>query len=439
MRWSALCGLQTVGNSDILGFPARRWNTLTLGSRRSVSRPVRSRFESIHRIALDESGAYEGTYAALASTMAFGVFPVVDTSGLMSIDLGLRGAVVALCLLIAALALRDRRDSTAALLGAALAIGAAASMICTAPTFPRPFAWWSLLLLALSSANSVVFWLWARAAFDDDFVPRTWHGVLWAAVAVAQWLDASGVTRSAALERAIERTLSFTFLGLALLAVAQTLVTWPADLMQGRRRLRLFVLIGASAQIVLNSYWSFFQQPSTHTFSMTSVANAFALFVLVGLSAWNLLEAGTRESSILLPAKNIPLGAPVKASPAIEPALLRRLEKLMTVERIYRREGLTIGSLSADLDVPEYRLRQLINEGLGYRNFNAFLNHYRIGEVKVALADPEQVQVPVLTIAMDAGFQSIGPFNRAFKAATDLTPTEFRRRAIARYTNPGND
>ena len=58
--------------------------------------------------------------------MAFGVFPIVGTNGLMSVDLGLRGAVVALCLLIAALALRDRRDSTAALLGAALAIGAAA-------------------------------------------------------------------------------------------------------------------------------------------------------------------------------------------------------------------------------------------------------------------------------------------------------------------------
>jgi len=373
----------------------------------------------------------------------------VDTSGLMSIDLGLRGAVVALCLLIAAMALRDRRDSTAALLGAALAIGAAASMVCTAPTFRWPFAWWGLLLLALSSANCVVFWLWARAAFDDDFVPRPWHGVLWAAVAVAQWLDASGVTRSAALERAIERTLSFSFLGLALLAVTQTLLTWRADLVQGRRRLRLVVLIGASAQIVLNSYLSFLQQPSPRVFSMASVANAFALFVLVGLSAWNLLEAGTRKGSILLPATNVPLGAPAKASdkasddqrkPAtIEPALLRRLEQLMTVERIYRRERLTIGSLSAELGVPEYRLRQLINEGLGYRNFNAFLNHYRIGEAKAALVDPEQAEVPVLTIAMDTGFQSIGPFNRAFKAATDLTPTEFRRLAMARNAAPGND
>src|SRR5207247_2424158 len=117
--------------------------------------------------------------------------------------------------------------------------------------------------------------------------------------------------------------------------------------------------------------------------------------------------------------------------PVIEPALLRRLEQLMVVERAYRREGLTIGLLSAELDVPEYRLRQLINEGLGHRNFNAFLNRYRIEEAKAALADPEQNEVPVLTIAMDTGFQSIGPFNRAFKAATDLTPSEFRRLAVA--------
>src|SRR5438552_1538719 len=117
--------------------------------------------------------------------------------------------------------------------------------------------------------------------------------------------------------------------------------------------------------------------------------------------------------------------------PAIEPALLRRLEQLMVVERAYRREGLTIGALSAELGVPEYRLRQLINEGLGHRNFNAFLNRYRIEEAKAALADPEQKEVPVLTIAMDTGFQSIGPFNRAFKAATDLTPSEFRRLAVA--------
>jgi len=103
----------------------------------------------------------------------------------------------------------------------------------------------------------------------------------------------------------------------------------------------------------------------------------------------------------------------------------------MTVERAYRREGLTIGALAAALGLPEYRLRQLINEGLGYSNFNAFLNRYRIDEARAALADPAQREVPVLTIAMDAGFQSIGPFNRAFKAGAGVTPTEYRRRALA--------
>jgi AraC-like DNA-binding protein len=37
-----------------------------------------------------------------------------------------------------------------------------------------------------------------------------------------------------------------------------------------------------------------------------------------------------------------------------------------------------------------------------------------------------------MTIAMDAAFQSVGPFSRAFKSVTVLTPTEFRRIALAR-------
>jgi AraC-like DNA-binding protein len=363
----------------------------------------------------------------------------VGSSGLISLDLGLRGAIVGLSLLIAGLALRDRRDSTVACLGAALAIGAAASAIGSAPTFPRPFEWWEPFVLAVSGATSVVFWLWARAAFDDDFVLRPRHGVLWAAIAGLQLLVAGWPT-GPTLGPAINRTLSFTYLGLALLAAVQTLATWPADLVAERRRLRLVVLIGASAYIAIETFLNLPRAPSPSVFSTASVASAFGLFVLVGLSGWNLLQAaGAQKSSILLPATGDVLGDPRSMAsdgkdepPEIEPALSRRLEHLMAVERAYRREGLTIGTLSAELGVPEYRLRQLINEGLGHRNFNAFLNRYRIEEAKAALADPEQKEVPVLTIAMDAGFQSIGPFNRAFKAATDLTPTEFRRLAAAK-------
>jgi AraC-like DNA-binding protein len=102
----------------------------------------------------------------------------------------------------------------------------------------------------------------------------------------------------------------------------------------------------------------------------------------------------------------------------------------MTVERAYRQEGLTIAGLAQQLGLPEYRLRRLINQALGYRNFNSFVNHYRIAEAKAALGDAQQAEVPVLTIALDAGFSSLGPFNRAFKAETGMTPTEFRRASL---------
>ena len=358
----------------------------------------------------------------------------------MSLDLGLRGAIVGLCLLIAGLALRDRRDNTAACLGAALAVSAAAAAIISAPNFPRPWQWWSLILLAFSCSGTVTFWLWARATFDDDFLVRRWHGGLLAAIVGLQIFVAGWTVKWPTLGLAIDRTLSLAYLGLASLAVAQTISTWQADLMAGRRRLRLVVLIGVSAYIANGALSNLLPPPSDSGSSMASIANAFGLCVLLGLSGWRLLQAtGMPEGPRPLPTTGDVLGDARATTSGreqkpreIEQALLRRLEHLMAVERAYRREGVTIGSLSAELGVPEYRLRQLINEGLGHRNFNAFLNRYRIEEAKAALADAGQKEVPVLTIAMDAGFQSLGPFNRAFRAATDLTPTEFRRFAMAK-------
>ena len=136
------------------------------------------------------------------------------------------------------------------------------------------------------------------------------------------------------------------------------------------------------------------------------------------------LESGLVKGEIL--------GAAADASPdpSPDPAALSRLTRAMDQQQLFRREGLTIGQLAAELGLPEYRLRRVINQQLGHRNFNAFLNGHRIARARAALADPGQATTPVLAIAMDVGFQSLGPFNRAFKAATGLTPTEFRRQAL---------
>src|SRR5262249_53573139 len=84
-------------------------------------------------------------------------------------------------------------------------------------------------------------------------------------------------------------------------------------------------------------------------------------------------------------------------------ALLTALDDLMKNKKIYREEGLSIAVLSSRLSVQEYRLRRLINQKLGHRNFSAFVNGYRLSEAMAALSDPSQSSVPVLTIALDTG------------------------------------
>ena len=104
----------------------------------------------------------------------------------------------------------------------------------------------------------------------------------------------------------------------------------------------------------------------------------------------------------------------------------------MDNDETYTEMGLTIRNLAERLKTPEHRLRLMINKGLGHRNFSAFLNTFRIKAAKAALSDPENARLPVITIAMDVGFASLSPFNRAFKAAEGLTPTEYRQATLER-------
>ena len=106
-----------------------------------------------------------------------------------------------------------------------------------------------------------------------------------------------------------------------------------------------------------------------------------------------------------------------------------RIRAAFESEHVYRRMGLTVGALAEHLRIPEYRLRSLIHGDLDYRNFKTLLHHYRVAEVSEALADPAQDDTPVLTLALSAGYQSITPFNRAFRALHGMTPTQFRARS----------
>jgi AraC-like DNA-binding protein len=107
--------------------------------------------------------------------------------------------------------------------------------------------------------------------------------------------------------------------------------------------------------------------------------------------------------------------------------LEEQLMVLLNERKVYRNEGLTIKELANIMQVQEYRLRRLINNQLDFRNFNDFLNQYRVTEACEILSDPSQNQKTILEIAYALGYQSIGPFNKAFKDLKNATPSAFRK------------
>jgi AraC-like DNA-binding protein len=312
-------------------------------------------------------------------------------------------------------------------------LGAAASCVNSVPGFEQAGVFWRVPVLGLAAAGPVVFWLWARVVFDDDFILRARHAALWALLAAGELVSAYGGARWSRLGSIADTLVQLAALGLAVLAAAQTMATWRGDLVMGRRRLRVVILLGAVLFISIDAIYSSGLGRLAFTPAAIGAIRTAGLCALAVLAAWSLLQvAPIGPAAGVLPQSGddaTPAAEPKITLQGVSPSLLKRLEQLMTKERIFRQEGLTIGALASRLAVPEERLRRAINEGLGYRNFNAFINHYRLDDAKTALSDPSQRDVPVLTIAMDAGFQSLGPFNRAFKADMGMTPTEFRRMA----------
>src|SRR5262245_4045855 len=151
---------------------------------------------------------------------------------LATIDLALRAATIALLLVLAASLVRDFRSVLAGRLAIAFAIGSAAHAATSAIGVAVPVSAWHAPLIAASTGNVVVFWLFCRALFDDAFALRWWHGLVWLAVAAfsfvnCMWLAPRG---NAQLAITLVNLIALGFIGLA---VVQTVASWPADLVEG--------------------------------------------------------------------------------------------------------------------------------------------------------------------------------------------------------------
>ena len=103
---------------------------------------------------------------------------------------------------------------------------------------------------------------------------------------------------------------------------------------------------------------------------------------------------------------------------------LQELIQLMKDEKPYLNGELTIQELSDKLGITKHHLTQILNTKL-ILNFYAFVNEYRIEEVKQRLSDPRNKNLKIMSIAYDSGFNSKSSFNTIFKSHTGMTPSEF--------------
>ncbi len=346
---------------------------------------------------------------------------------LATLELCLRSATVALLLVLAASLASDFRNVLAGRLAIALALGSAAHAVCCSIGAPPPASVWHAPLIALSTGNVVVFWLFTRALFDDDFKLHAWHGLVWAAVAAFSFVNCLWIAPGGHAQLSII-AINLVALAFIILAVAQTVTSWSADLVERRRRVRVFIVAAAALYGGVNALLQIAIAGSGVAAEWANIVNSAVLAGIVAAITWAMLRVDGADLFTAAPEPAVGATAqPAAVDDRADQKLVDALMRLMADERIYRQDNITIGTLATKLKIPEYRLRRLINQRLGYRNFNVFLNNHRIEEAKAALADPAQAEVPVITIAMDAGFQSLGPFNRAFKAVTGVTPTEYRR------------
>ncbi len=236
----------------------------------------------------------------------------------------------------------------------------------------------------------------------------------------AAWSYARFATQTAPT---ILQTLFATF------ALYWTVAEWRFDMVERRRRIRALTLAisGVVAMVsgLLTRVLIDPDSPANYIAHVTLMATdlailAFVLFQLTNGDVGRYLDFDPAESPSL---------ARRSAADADSGPALARLMALLEDERVCEQEGLSLRGLADRVGLPEYRLRKLIHEQLGYRNFNTLLHDYRIREACRQLSDPRLRRTPILTIALSVGYASVNTFSRGFREIMGVTPSVWRAAA----------
>lgn len=107
-------------------------------------------------------------------------------------------------------------------------------------------------------------------------------------------------------------------------------------------------------------------------------------------------------------------------------ALFNQISTLVIKDKLYLEADVSLSSLSKLIGKTTQTTSEVINQ-YAKRNFNDFINYYRIQEAKKLLLDTNSKDFTISSIAFDTGFSSLSSFNSAFKKFESTTPSSYRK------------
>lgn len=103
----------------------------------------------------------------------------------------------------------------------------------------------------------------------------------------------------------------------------------------------------------------------------------------------------------------------------------KKLENAMEKDKLFKDQELSLHSISEQLNIKPYLISKSLSE-VNNKRFNDFVNEYRVNEVQSLLQNSNNSKYTLLSIAMDAGFNSKSSFNRAVKKQLGILPSELK-------------
>ncbi|MBN1338907.1 MAG: helix-turn-helix transcriptional regulator [Bacteroidales bacterium] len=105
--------------------------------------------------------------------------------------------------------------------------------------------------------------------------------------------------------------------------------------------------------------------------------------------------------------------------------LKEQLEAFMKAEKPYLFSDISINDISQKLRTNRTYISKLINDYY-HKNFNDYINEYRIKTARQLLADPSKNHISIEGIGQMSGFNSRSTFFTCFKKYTGISPSYFR-------------